>query len=103
MKSRMYVPVMNGMVAKHREEYKEMFEKIGDMHPVLCIERTFDDEKSEKNLDMLEDNIEFVKSLGYTPFVWAQALGFGIPLEENESRIAEKFERITDFDGVKLG
>jgi len=99
----MYVPVMNGLFGKHREEYGKIFEKIGDMHPVLCIERTFDKEKNVENLKMLGENIEYLKTRGYTPFVWAQAFGFGIPLNEKDKKIAEAFERITDFDGVKLG
>lgn len=103
MKSRMYVPMMNGLFGKHRDEYIKTFEKVGDMHPVLCIERTFDKEKNLKNLEMLRDNLEYIKKLGYTPFVWAQAFGFGIPLNEKEQELAGSFERITDFDGVKLG
>jgi len=71
----MYVPVMNGLFGKHREEYGKIFEKIGDMHPVLCIERTFDKEKNVENLKMLGENIEYLKTRGYTPFVWAQAFG----------------------------
>lgn len=32
------------------------FSKIGDMHPVLCMERTLDQEKQKKNIGVLEEN-----------------------------------------------
>lgn len=103
MKPKLYVPVMNGLFRKYREEYKKAFENIGDMHPVLCIERTFDEKANELNLELLRDNIEYLGKNGYKPFVWAQAFGFGIPLNEKESAAAEKFERITGLDGTTLG
>lgn len=103
MKSKMYVPVMSGMFKKYRNQYMKSFSKIGDMHPVLCIERTFDQEKQKKNIGVLEENIRYLDSCGIAPFVWTQAFGFGIPLDGNEKEHAKNYTRITDFDGITLG
>ncbi len=103
MKAKTYVPVMSGLFKKYREEYAEAFKKIGEISPVLCMERSFDSEKNDRNLEILKDNIQYLIKMSYKPFVWAQAFGFGIPLDEKEAEFAKGFERITDFEGRKLG
>ena len=78
MKSKMYVPVMSGMFKKYRNQYMKSFSKIGDMHPVLCIERTFDQEKQKKNIGVLEENIRYLDSCGIAPFVPYPAGALGL-------------------------
>lgn len=56
MKSKMYVSVVSGMFKKYRNQYMKSVSKIGDMHPVLCMERTLDQEKQKKNIGVLEKN-----------------------------------------------
>ena len=103
MKQNLYVPMMNGLFLKYRKEYMEKLTQIGDANPVICIERTFDKDTNFKNFDVLKNNLSFLSEHGYTPFVWAQAFGFGIPLDEKEAALSKSFERITDFDGNVLG
>lgn len=103
MSGKLYVPVMSERFEKHKDAYLASFREIGSVSPVLCIERTFDTEKLTRYLSILERNICILKENGYEPMVWAQAFGFGIPLDKEEAEKAEKFTRITDLDGVTLG
>ena len=103
MKAKLYVPLMNGLFQKYRREYTDKLQMLGNANPVICIERTFDREKNLRNFEILKDNLSFLSGKGYEPFVWTQAFGFGIPLDENESALSKLFDRITDFDGNVLG
>lgn len=100
---KLYVPFMSNLFTKYTFDYLNVFKTLDHFHPVICLERTFEEKRMERNLSNLKANLEILNKNGYETVVWIQAFGFGIPLNDREGYAASRFTRITAFDGTVLG
>ena len=93
-----YVPIMLSDIDVHnRDRYLTILRKMQVPGIYLSLEQLF--EYDDDTIAKLSDMIQYFESNGVSCSVWIMTLGFGIPLDEAERKIAKR-HRLTRIKGL---
>lgn len=98
----LYVPVMNNLFAKYKDEYLKRFAAAGVSRVFLAIGQPILSDLYAAEMEALAKNVRDIESAGYEVGAWINSFGFGAPMTDEEKRLAD-FTRITGIDGETWG
>ena len=98
----LYVPVMNNIFGKYKDEYLDKFAEAGVKRVFLVIGQPILPTVMASEMSELCKNIKIIEDAGYEAGAWINSFGFGAPMSDEEQAVAD-FTRITDLDGRVWG